>query len=79
MSKLIQVSINVAFERGRPTSFFYHRERTVERIYDHWREQGRWWHQEQEMHIFKVVSEGSLFELHYVPPLEQWILYRIYD
>lgn len=79
MSKLIQASVDVTAEQGWPMFFFYQKKRRVERIFDFWREQGRWWQQEQELHIFKVVADGSLFELHYLPQSAAWQLYRIYD
>ena len=79
MSKIINQSIHVEVRNGLPTGFFYHQFRRIERIQDFWREQGRWWMQENELHVFRVTTQGSLYELHHVPLQEQWLLYRIFD
>lgn len=79
MSKLIRKPITVVTKTGMPASFFYRFSRPVEAVQDHWREQGRWWSQEEELHVYKVVSQNTFFELHHRPHSDQWILYRIYE
>jgi hypothetical protein len=48
-------------------------------IAEYWRESGQWWLGEPELHIYQVIAEATLFELHHCPLKSRWILYKIYD
>ncbi len=79
MTKLVQTTVDVGTEQLKPRWFFFQRRRPVDSIQEYWREKGRWWKQEPELHVYRVVSEGTLFELHYFPDTAQWVLHRMYD
>ncbi len=62
-----------------PNSFCYRRLYLIEKIYEHWRETGQWWLGETELHVYQVIAESNLFEIHFKTDERNWILYKIYD
>lgn len=79
MSKFIQQIIKVQAKQGIPERLYFHDWQQVESIIDHWREIGQWWLGEQKLDVFRINTPQGVYELHYLPETNQWMLYRIED
>ncbi|NLY11739.1 MAG: hypothetical protein GX020_08675 [Firmicutes bacterium] len=79
MSKFVNKPVRVIAKNGIPEQFYYHKEYRVEGIQEQWRESGQWWLEESPIHIYRVIAAKSVFELHFFPKTNQWLLYRIED
>lgn len=65
-------------KNNQPYTFYYrHHRYYVKEVREYWRESGQWWLGEKELHIYQVIADNGLFELHYLQNC--WVLYKIYD
>lgn len=79
MSKLINQPIELVTKDNFPSLFHFRYPYQIKYILKHWREAGQWWLDEPELHVYQVSTNRAWCELHYLPVLEQWILYRLAD
>jgi hypothetical protein len=79
MSKLINQPIELTVEDNFPVFFHFHRPYQIKYILQHWREVGQWWLGEPELFVYQVSTNRAWCELHYLPALERWVLYRLGD
>lgn len=79
MSKLINQPVQLELKGSFPAAFRFGRKFEVKYILNHWREGGQWWLDEPELFVYEVSTNRCRCELHFLPSLEQWILYRITD
>jgi hypothetical protein len=82
MPRQINQVITVTLVQDRPATFTWRRSRyTVAEVLDRWDEIGRWWEQEAELVVWRVMTpDGGVFELamkRTQPP--EWRLMAIYD
>lgn len=79
MSKLINQPVELISQDDFPLSFYFGRIFKIKYILKHWREGGQWWLNESELFVYEVSTNLCRCELHFLPDMEQWILYRIAD
>lgn len=77
MSKLINQPIWLTTKEDFPVSFYFRRPYEIKYILKHWREGGQWWLDEPELFVYEVSTNHCFCELHFLPSLKQWVLYRL--
>ena len=79
MSRLVERPVKVVVKDGVPYMVV---DRDVQRkvsvVIDSWDEVGKWWEDEPEHHVFRVVMvDGAVFDLDH--SADEWMVYRVLD
>ena len=79
MSRLVERPVTVVAKDGVPCTVVDRGEqRRVSVVIDSWDEVGKWWENELEHHVFRVVMvDGAVLDLDHTG--DTWMIYRVWD